>query len=507
MKSRIFIGCSSESLEIAHAIQNNLEYSSETTVWSQGVLKLSQSALESLDNALGRFDFAIFVFAPDDITQMRDKTDRVVRDNVLFEFGLFCGRLGKNRCFIVAPRDPKLHLPSDLIGITQATYDSARSDRIGALGSASSSVRAAVQALGPIQSSKLTGKEAIDDAWQSLIKGAAKSIRIFSGDASWAPRDEELLSFRHSEGIEVKILCEAPRDHLLVKSNVNRLIKASADVKTYSPDLHLRTRGLLVDSERQDASVGLIISKTPKTSTVVQEGKPGVNTLYDYCASWLRGNDGTAELDLMHRLFEAHYALGREALVLARLTLDSPKLVRVLRAVSQYSELEESQVDMRLLDVDQLFSSCTVVKAPKLEVVSNLVTEFENQQVPAFNTVACTSRHYSGVVLPPIVENNGGRYIIIDGIHRLFERMLVKGRHTAQCLVITVDKKLPGDPIRIKDVRIVPEKISRERVFRSYDETAFRRVKDIYRAIERDIAIGVAFSGVDQSISKARRVL
>lgn len=73
-------------------------------------------------------DFAVFVFQPDDLTESRGKQEHVVRDNVLFELGLFIGAIGVKRCFIVKPRGEELKLPSDLLGITLAEYDSQRTD-------------------------------------------------------------------------------------------------------------------------------------------------------------------------------------------------------------------------------------------------------------------------------------------------------------------------------------------------------------------------------------------
>lgn len=99
MKPRIFIGSSSEALNIAYAIQSNLEYDATVTVWTQNIFQLSSNSLDDLLNALENFDFGLFIFKPDDITLMRSNNYNVVRDNVIFELGLFFGKLGKGRVF------------------------------------------------------------------------------------------------------------------------------------------------------------------------------------------------------------------------------------------------------------------------------------------------------------------------------------------------------------------------------------------------------------------------
>lgn len=68
-------------------------------MWKDGVFQPSSSTLVDLMRILRNSDFAIFVFSPDDVSIMRDNMDQVVRDNVLFELGLFIGRLGQERCF------------------------------------------------------------------------------------------------------------------------------------------------------------------------------------------------------------------------------------------------------------------------------------------------------------------------------------------------------------------------------------------------------------------------
>lgn len=147
---RLFIGSSTEGLDIAYALQENLEYDVETTVWSQGFFDPSKSFLGELIDKLDDFDLALMVFSPDDLVKLRGQEYRAARDNVVFELGLFCGRLGRERCFFVMPRDaPDFRLPTDLLGIVPLTFMARRSDGnlVAALGSAANHVRRAIRSL------------------------------------------------------------------------------------------------------------------------------------------------------------------------------------------------------------------------------------------------------------------------------------------------------------------------------------------------------------------------
>lgn len=150
MKPKIFIGSSVEGLSAAYAIQQNLAHDAESTVWDQGFFELSKTTIESLDKALETMDFGIFVFSGDDITIMRGETSSTVRDNVLFEFGLFIGKLGRERVFFVIPDGTSIHMPSDLLGITPGKYDPNRQDGSlqAATGSVCNSIRTQIKKLG-----------------------------------------------------------------------------------------------------------------------------------------------------------------------------------------------------------------------------------------------------------------------------------------------------------------------------------------------------------------------
>lgn len=120
MKPTLFIASSSEFLDLASAMQESLEHVAEVTVWNQDVFKLSRYNIESLLETLEASDFGVFIFTPQDVINIRGAEKLTVRDNVLFELGLFIGKLGRERCFIVAPRgsEEDIHLPSDLLGVT-----------------------------------------------------------------------------------------------------------------------------------------------------------------------------------------------------------------------------------------------------------------------------------------------------------------------------------------------------------------------------------------------------
>jgi hypothetical protein len=149
VKPRVFVGSSVEQLDTAYTIQQNLEQVCDPIVWDQGVFQLSSNTLDDLLAELDQSDFGIFVFAPEDIAVIRNKEYQSTRDNVLFEFGLFIGRLGKQRVFFVLPRDQTdFRLPSDLIGIIPATFNAAREDRQAAMGPACHEIRKAIKKLG-----------------------------------------------------------------------------------------------------------------------------------------------------------------------------------------------------------------------------------------------------------------------------------------------------------------------------------------------------------------------
>lgn len=114
------------------------------------IFGLGSTFIETLITSLPRFDFAVLVLSPDDLVNSRDIETFGPRDNVIFELGLFMGRLGRSRTFILHQADPKLKIPSDLAGVTTAIYHWPREDGSyrSAVGPACDSIRYVVRDLG-----------------------------------------------------------------------------------------------------------------------------------------------------------------------------------------------------------------------------------------------------------------------------------------------------------------------------------------------------------------------
>lgn len=131
MKKKVFIGSSTEELETAKRIQRLLNKDFDVIIWDdnlwdRSVFKLNGNFLQDLMKAPLRFDFGILLGTPDDKAIVRGKTHLQARDNILFELGLFIGRLGLNRtCYLVDERVKKM---SDLSGIFVSTFNSKNLD-------------------------------------------------------------------------------------------------------------------------------------------------------------------------------------------------------------------------------------------------------------------------------------------------------------------------------------------------------------------------------------------
>lgn len=125
MKRRIFIGSSSEGLWIAEEVKKKIEYDCgdwlQCDIWNDGdVFKINRGTLDSLVKASRKYDYGIMIATSDDLSIKRRIIHRSMRDNVLFEMGLFLGSLGLDRAFLFTNK--KVNIPSDFNGVTLIQY-------------------------------------------------------------------------------------------------------------------------------------------------------------------------------------------------------------------------------------------------------------------------------------------------------------------------------------------------------------------------------------------------
>ncbi|TBN15913.1 hypothetical protein EYC79_05665 [Agrobacterium cavarae] len=193
MLPRVFIGSSREGLPIANAIHTNLTYDAECTVWDKGLTKLTAYTLSEIIQNLRKSDFGIFVLSPDDVATIRGQKNLVARDNVIFELGLFIGRLGPERCFFLMPRgQDDLHLPSDLAGLNAGQYENRQDGNL----------LAAVSPVCVQISQQMKELKSFQDAASQVKPTAANATNVLSANVT--PVKPTITAETYKNGILIK---------------------------------------------------------------------------------------------------------------------------------------------------------------------------------------------------------------------------------------------------------------------------------------------------------------
>ncbi|MGH9872581.1 MAG: nucleotide-binding protein [Pyrinomonadaceae bacterium] len=254
MKPRVFIGSSTQGLPVAEAIQKELAPDADVTAWSQGLFRTINVAIEDLMTALNEFDFAIFVFLPEDTVIIREQKGQSVRDNVLFELGLFLGKLGRQRNFFVAPKQEpsiNLHLPSDLSGITPASYDPNTKNLQAAVGPALYEIKQAIRTLGMVTKQEVYLYDSKKDFKPFYF--AHKNGCIWKGDKKASAKSEGSLQVLpegvlkiQRENLEGRYEIEIRRDGLDQPSikrkhePINRVLRVNCEARVDKGDQAIR---------------------------------------------------------------------------------------------------------------------------------------------------------------------------------------------------------------------------------------------------------------------------
>jgi hypothetical protein len=202
----VFIASASEGLNVVAAVQillnKALDRVAEVRPWPS-TFRLTMAYIESLERILDLSDFAVLVLTPDDKTESRGSEQLSPRDNLIFELGLFFGRLGRNRSFLIVQHDVNLKLPSDLLGLENAYFSiSPGQDLETALASACARIADAIRrAINELPSKPRLGDQ--ERAVQASMRKLGDRIAGTWWERIKAPGEVPALSFLTIEVDEV----------------------------------------------------------------------------------------------------------------------------------------------------------------------------------------------------------------------------------------------------------------------------------------------------------------
>lgn len=174
----VFIASSVEGLPVAEAVNIKLEYDARVKQWDNA-FDLSSVTITSLIKRARETDYGIFVFHKDDKTTIRNNTYSVVRDNVLFELGIFIGALGIEKCFVLIPKSVEgdFRLPTDLSGVTTTTYDDQLDDMVDAVTTSCAKIKQTIKKLrSQVELDKEQGNKSDLDMLQNQLNSTQSEL-------------------------------------------------------------------------------------------------------------------------------------------------------------------------------------------------------------------------------------------------------------------------------------------------------------------------------------------
>lgn len=330
-------------------------------------------------------------------------------------------------------------------------------------------------------------KAEIARVWKQLLLGASRSVKIFAGDVSWIERDKDTIAARNKEGLIVSVICRKPHNEK-TSDNVLQLLQSGAQVKYYSSSDVPNVRGLIIDDGEDEKSTALTIYKSAKEKIMLLQdsqqeivakrgsGLPGDTEIFQYEGVRYFPSKDIRQIQILNNLFNAVWDNTIYGVVLRNLEIDNKSIARLINVVPHYSKITSNDIRMEVLDISSLWSTCSYVKDYKFLLTQSVMEAFESQQIQPFMPSLCISHLRKSILLPPIVEENKGKFIIVDGMHRLFFRFAFMQKTDALCLVISTNLDLPSTPIPFENVQIWPRKLSRKQVFRNYKPEMFRNI-------------------------------
>lgn len=229
----VFVGSSSENSESARAITSMLGHDFQPREWTDQ-FHPSSTSLNDLIQLSESCDFAILIADGDDITVSRKHRSLSPRDNIIFELGLFGGKIGFDRCYVVHQKGQDLKLPSDLRGWTPSIY------KLQSDGNIRNSLRPVLNEIiyemkrrGPLTAESQQVKFMLIDCWNGLALDSQVPANAPHIPVLWTP---------HGQKWQQWFLEDAGNGNYYIRSaHRNFVLGVTAETQNF-PEVSLQTK-------------------------------------------------------------------------------------------------------------------------------------------------------------------------------------------------------------------------------------------------------------------------
>jgi predicted nucleotide-binding protein with TIR-like domain len=475
VKPRVFIASSSEGLEVAENLNVRLSKDCETVPWHGSAFELSETYIASLEKALETVEFAVLVVTPDDLREKRGDQSRIPRDNVVFELGLFMGRLGRERTFIVC--DPQtVELPSDLLGVTTAEFDSKRSD--GDMRNAV--LPAATAILHAMRQAPRLAKSPLTD---TLSRVVADSDGLYTAIVAWPAIEGHEVVIQTTDTtwvwklvptlIHWRLNRVAVRIHTSPLLHKGPAARAETARRTLLGELGCEVR------ESVDSGVsGFFLNATywDESEAIVVNDRTSSNM--PLATRYAGSTDASAVQALHQQLPQPNGGVASEPFVPSLVAQDPADVIALLRrGVRQYRAAKVT-LDSTTVATQDTLPLSTYARAYKYVQIERLFNAYSAVKHKPFTALALTLRSGKRSILtPPIVEVRKEGLVIIDGTTRA-AYCFNNNMAMFHCIAVAgVEEDLPGDPTSIASLTISERSLSQKERTENFQESLFRQIE------------------------------
>ncbi|MBN2316505.1 MAG: nucleotide-binding protein [Sedimentisphaerales bacterium] len=473
LKPRVFIGSSTESLDIARAIELNLSRDCETTLWESGVFKLSHSTIEDLEATICTCEFAVLVLTPDDIVTSRSKKAAAPRDNVVFELGLFVGSLGRERTFVVC--DPKAaKIPSDWLGIKVARFEWQRAKKPlevrPALSPASTEILAAIRSAPRLNKSRFISRDEIsgpDELYLVISKRSSNltGVVVLHDETVWAWQLYPTILQWTLASVPVTVFLSPPHgdQRQIRQERYRRKLLQNLGIRVVKRKT-LPLRGFFLDVHDESNLEALVLGEDSsgyKPFALRYEAKnhqEAVKALLNAIPSaWKKTS------------VDFHPSITK---------YPDDKVAHTLKShVAQYKGHGIS-IKPKFINTQDLNVISGYTRAYKYSQIESLAKQYKAAKVKPFRSLRIALKDGSfSIVTPPVVEETASGLVAIEGNTRATYCLHQQMSKFFCLLVEGVSEQLPGRPRPLAEVELSERTLTPEERIEGFEYHQFRHIE------------------------------